>query len=49
LINANFVSEWRLVLNAGLSTEQAFERAIMRMELADDVRGHIAAMEPLPG
>lgn len=48
LINANFVSEWRLVLKAGLSTEQAFERAIMRMELADDVLGHIAAMEPLP-
>jgi HD-like signal output (HDOD) protein len=49
LINANFVSEWRLVLKAGLSTEQAFERAIMRKELADDVRSHIATMEPLPG
>lgn len=48
LINANFVSEWRLILNAGLSTEQAFERAITRMQLADDVRNYIATMKPLP-
>ncbi|HDZ07824.1 HDOD domain-containing protein [Pseudohongiella sp.] len=45
LINANFISEWRLVLEAGLSSEQAFERAIMRMQLADDVRSYIAAPE----
>lgn len=43
LIDANFISEWRLILSTGLSSELAFERAAMRMKLADDVRSYIAA------
>jgi len=48
LINANFISEWRLVVDAGLASEQDFERAKTRMRLADDVRHYIVTTDAKP-
>jgi len=45
LIYANFISEWRLILGAGLSSEVEFEREVMRLQLADDVRAYIMQVE----
>lgn len=41
LIDANFISEWKRVLSAGLSSEQEFEQAVFRMPFANDIRHFI--------
>lgn len=42
LIGANFISEWKLVLGAGLSSEQELEQAMARIPVANDIHRYLA-------